>query len=195
MLLAGCGFHSHSGIGDAHEPDALLIDAAPGDTELPPDAALDAAAPTCSTAGLSCPGGQAVLIAGCGDACWVGCTNGTPITEPQARANCVTWGGTLGAFASATELACVRAAISPGSAMWIGLEQAPGAATPQGGWSWISGDALGFTAWAAGQPNDGDGGEADHAEQCAYSSTQTTWQDASCSDAFARFACRASRNM
>jgi hypothetical protein len=184
ILVVGCGFHSNASTGDARERDATTRD------DAATDAAMIDATPGCSTAGLDCPAGQEVLITGCGTACWVGCTDGTPITESAARDSCTSWGGTLGSFASGTELDCVRAAIARGSAMWIGLEQAPGATTPQAGWSWISGAALDFTDWASGQPNDGDGSETDHAEQCAYSSTQTTWQDTPCTDLLARYACQ-----
>ena len=185
-LVAGCGFSAHSSTNDPH--DASPPDVAPGDAPMS-DAPMSDAPAGCSTTGLVCPNGQKVMMS-CGTACWVGCTNGTPVTEPTARANCATWGGVLGSFGDSIEQDCVRAAIAPGSAMWIGLEQAPNQATPRDGWGWISGDALSYIDWASGQPNDGDGSELDHLEQCAYSTTQVTWQDTTCSDLFARYACK-----
>jgi hypothetical protein len=45
--------------------------------------------------------------------------------------------------------------------VWLGGVQAPGVTTPAAGWSWITGETWGYTAWATGEPNDfgGPGGE------------------------------------
>jgi hypothetical protein len=188
LVLAACSFHSPSiGAGDAGR-DVPSIDG-------PVDAAIDAGidgridASVCSAAGLVCPGSTPIMFQ-CGGDCWAGCTNGTPVTQPVAVAACKTWGGRLTPVYNATELSCVRAAIAPGSAMWLGLVQDPTATTPSAGWSW-NGDGVGppYLDWAPGQPNDGDGDE-DGEEQCAYSSTQANWQDEPCASLFARFACR-----
>jgi hypothetical protein len=36
---------------------------------------------------------------------------------------------------------------------WIGLYQPPGSPEPDGGWEWISGEPVTFTAWAYGEPS------------------------------------------
>ncbi len=184
LLLTACSYQSPTvGAGDAGR-DAPATDGARDATD---DASVDGS--TCSAAGLVCPGTAPITFTFGGD-CWAGCTNGDPISEVAAAQACTVWGGRLTPVYSAEELACVRAAIAPGSAMWLGLVQANGATTPGASWSW-NGDGVSptFVDWAPGQPNDGDGDE-DGAEQCAYSSTQTDWQDERCSSAFARFACR-----
>ena len=40
---------------------------------------------------------------------------------------------------------------------WLGLVQEPGSAEPAGGWGWVTGEALTFTKWSIGEPNDGVG--------------------------------------
>lgn len=185
LVLTACSFRSPTtGSGDAGR-DAPPIDG-PVDAAVV-DAPIDGSA--CTTAGLVCPGSSPITFQ-CGGDCWAGCTNGTPISQPAAAAACQTWGGRLTPVYNAAELSCVRAAISVGSAMWLGLTQDANSATPSDGWSW-NGDGVTppYLFWAPGQPNDQDADE-DGEEQCAYSSTQTNWQDEPCSSAFARFACR-----
>lgn len=36
---------------------------------------------------------------------------------------------------------------------WLGGFQAPGSAEPGGGWGWVSGETMSFTAWWPGEPN------------------------------------------
>lgn len=48
-----------------------------------------------------------------------------------------------------------------GGGPWVGLVQEEGAVEPAGGWGWVTGEQLEFTAWAAGLPDDaGAGGES-----------------------------------
>jgi len=42
---------------------------------------------------------------------------------------------------------------------WIGGMQADGAAEPDGGWKWVTGEPLTYTAWRDGEPNNVAGGE------------------------------------
>jgi len=187
LRLAACSFHSPMLGGDAGD-DAPSIDApVDGAIDAASDAPVDAA--PCSTLGLVCPGSTPITFQ-CGGDCWAGCTNGTPIPHAAAANACTVWGGRLTPVYNATELTCVRSAISVGSAMWLGLVQAPTAASPSAGWSWNGdGKTPPYLDWAPGQPNDSDGDE-DGEEQCAYSSSAMTWQDEPCTSLFARFACR-----
>jgi hypothetical protein len=185
LLLTACSFHSPNvGQGDARSIDAPAVDAA---VDGAADATVDAF--ECTTANLVCPGSSPMTFQ-CGGDCWAGCTNGTPITQAAAVTACKAWGGRLTPVYNAAELSCVRAAIAPGSAMWLGLTQDAMATMPGDGWSW-NGDGLTppYLFWAPGQPSDGDGVE-NGAEQCAYSSSQTDWQDERCDALYARFACR-----
>jgi hypothetical protein len=45
------------------------------------------------------------------------------------------------------------------SQLWIGGVQAPDAAAPTAGWSWVTGEPWDYTAWVAGEPNDWFGNE------------------------------------
>lgn len=42
---------------------------------------------------------------------------------------------------------------------WIGLIQSAGAAEPGGGFQWVTGEAMSYTNWAPGEPNNNAGGE------------------------------------
>jgi hypothetical protein len=80
----------------------------------------------------------------------------------------VALGGHLAAITSAAENAHVERLIPqtiPGYGQnyifgpTIGLFQSPGAAEPDGGWSWVTGEALGFTDWFPTEPNNFPNGE------------------------------------
>ena len=43
--------------------------------------------------------------------------------------------------------------------LWIGLYQEEGAAEPDGGWVWTSGEPVTYTNWHSGEPNDGSGSD------------------------------------
>ena len=46
---------------------------------------------------------------------------------------------------------------------WMGLYQDPGTAEPNAGWQWVTGEALSYTHWKAGEPNNGNSQwEEDH---------------------------------
>jgi hypothetical protein len=77
-------------------------------------------------------------------------------------------GGHLAAITSAAENAHVERLIPqtvPGYGEnyifgpTIGLFQSPGAPEPDGGWSWVTGEALGFTDWFPTEPNNFPNGE------------------------------------
>lgn len=207
-LLAACKFAPATtgvdAIGGDDDNGSRLVD---GAIDAPGDAALDSAgedAPpdsgvlqACSTTGLVCPAGAQArvipascsIVAGNG-ACWVGCTNGGTFTRDVAEQACAGWGGHLGWINSATEETCLRATIN--GAIWLGLTQAPGQASPGAGWTWLGlGTTPVYLPWSGGQPNDGDGAE-NGLEQCAYATTTgASWQDETCAVAvLPRMTCR-----
>jgi hypothetical protein len=62
-------------------------------------------------------------------------------------------------------------------AAWLGGWQnrrAPGFREPDGGWTWVTGEAWRYTDWNAGEPNNMDGGRAED----FLALTQTGWNDA-----------------
>lgn len=194
VLLVGCSFRV-AGSSDAPPliDDASATIDAPLDGPPGIDAMIDApidGPPTavCSGAGLICPGGTLPRAITCSTGCWYGCRDGTSVTQVQASTLCTTWGGKLARIDSAAEETCMRTVID--GAIWIGLQQALNQTNDAAGWSW-NGDAImpPYLRWASGQPNDGDGTES-NVEQCAYSSTSTTWQDELCTATLTRFTCR-----
>jgi hypothetical protein len=75
-------------------------------------------------------------------------------------------GAHLVTITSSTESAFVRALIPMGIPGYgqnylfgptIGLSQVTDANEPAGGWSWVTGEPLGFSDWYPGEPNDGPG--------------------------------------
>jgi hypothetical protein len=81
-------------------------------------------------------------------------------TASMAAAS-MTWHGVPGYLATITSEAeheFVRDAVGPCPACWLGGIQEPGSAEPDGGWSWITGEAWGFTQWSENEPNN-DGNE------------------------------------
>ncbi len=194
FLVAACAFHRGAGAlqdgppagSDAPAIDARMIDAPRDGSNIIIDAPPDAF--SCSSAGLSCPGGG-IGVAMCNGDCWVSC----PATgdEPTAAAACQAWGGRLAPLQTQQDQDCVHLTVLPGKASWIGFEQANNASAVNTDWSWNSdGIAPTFLNWNGGQPNDGDGVE-DGTEQCAYMSNPSgTWQDQPCSTSFANFSCR-----
>jgi len=61
---------------------------------------------------------------------------------------------------------------------WLGGFQAPGSAEPAGGWGWVTGEAWGFTNWAAGEPsNSGNTENALHFFHNPAPARASTWND------------------
>jgi len=83
----------------------------------------------------------------------------TPLTWEQARAEAESWiyDGSSGHLATIQDQAenDFVAGLLLGGTAWIGGFQDPYAAEPGGGWGWITGEPFTFTAWHAGEPNDG----------------------------------------
>lgn len=185
-VLAACSFRAPNVELDDGPRE---VDAAPGD-----DAPGDGALFTCDFPGVQCPGGVPLQVLACGvggGECWVGCVHGTPQSPAQAMQFCANLGMKLGAFDSAADESCVRAAGIDGQIM-LGITQLAGQGAPGDGWVRISdGMPAAYLNWAGGQPNDG-GAVEDGGEQCAASSSNTQWQDLPCAPvASARWICRA----
>ena len=195
MIVTACGFeHGAPARRDAppaiDDADIDAPDAAPNMI----DAMVDAQPPnpvTCNPTGLPCVG-TATAIA-CNGGCWVKCVSAGPITNQFAAATaCTTWGGKLAPLKSTSDHTCAVMTIFSGQAFWIGLEQASTATQVDTQWTWNSdGVAITFDAWGMGQPNDLNGNENDHAEQCAFINTDGDWHDEACTNGgLYRFLCR-----
>lgn len=164
--------------------DVPALDASPPEPDAPPpDAPVDAALPIdaarlpCEPTGLACGGGGTASTFMCGGNCWAVCTGN--VGFDAARAACAGWMGKLGQVDNAAEDSCITPFVA--SATWIGLEQAPGAATPGAGWTWNGTAALTYTNWLEGKPDDGDNNESG-AEQCAaIRASNGQWDDDPCS--------------
>jgi hypothetical protein len=166
---------------DAAAIDAPMIDAVAIDAPMI-DAAVVVDAPDATVvpdAASGCP--PPPLPVGCSPM-------SAPPTPPACLVLCATTPGTTAAsFASGSwriavttdtiRLAAVMT-VTGGQSIWIGVQQTVGAPMVGAGWRWITGAPLGFSAWTAGQPNDGDGVE-DGLEQCA-ALTGSTWSDEPC---------------
>lgn len=73
----------------------------------------------------------------------------------EAEAAAVTMGGHLVAINDAAEESWLRTAISSAERLWIGLNDA----ASNGTFVWSNGDAVTYTNWAGGEPNNCCGGE------------------------------------
>ncbi len=74
----------------------------------------------------------------------------------EAQAQAEFHGGHLVSINDADENAWVNATFGP-ETLWIGLYQPPDAPEPAGGWQWTSGEAVTYTQWNSGEPNNHDG--------------------------------------
>jgi len=191
LLVAACSFDSGRASGDAKPEPGSDADA-PGDTMMATDAAIDGSQSSCTTSGLICAGQPVALM--CNGACWVKCTQiGVSVPNQAAAAvSCASWGGTLAPIRNQGDQDCVEQTLFPSQAHWIGFEQPTSATSVSEGWTWNSdGVTPTFFHWGSGQPNDTNGNENDHAEQCASMNTSGDWHDTPCDDGgFYRFSCR-----
>ncbi|HEY5922768.1 MAG TPA: C-type lectin domain-containing protein [Kofleriaceae bacterium] len=167
---------------DAPSDSMIVMTDAPGDGPT---------AGTCSTGGFVCTG-TAVAIT-CNGSCWVKCQTTVPVAgQNVAAVACAGWGGSLAPIRNTADQACVAQMLFPSQAHWIGLEQDSTASLVTAGWTWNgNGVAISYDNWGNGQPNDANGTEPDHAEQCAFMNTAGDWHDTSCTDnGLYRFSCR-----
>jgi len=78
----------------------------------------------------------------------------------QAQQDAESRGASLVTIESLEEQVFVAGLVRPFSiAYWIGLLQAPKAAEPLGGWTWVDGSPVSFSNWGDGQPNNGNGNQ------------------------------------
>ncbi|MEO2005583.1 MAG: C-type lectin domain-containing protein [Candidatus Poribacteria bacterium] len=92
-------------------------------------------------------------------------------TWPQAAAAASRAGGHLGTINSADEQAWLVEQFGASPRYWIGLTDAAG----EGKWRWVTGEALAYTNWAAGEPNDFGSGDEDYAHMGAQ--PHGVWND------------------
>ena len=131
--------------------------------DAPPDAATDATRTACD--GVA-PAGCIVADCPAVPSCVLYCSY-AQATWNGARVECQARGGDLASVSTQAALACIVATRGASPGAWIGLTQGT-AATPDTGWTWLSGAAFAMTGWNTGEPND-DGstpGIEDMAEQC-----------------------------
>jgi hypothetical protein len=66
---------------------------------------------------------------------------------------------------------------------WIGAFQPDGTGEPNDGWSWVTGEAWGFTSWAVNEPND-----AGDNEDCGqWWTPDGTWNDITCTNSYGTY--------
>ena len=63
--------------------------------------------------------------------------------------------------------------------LWIGLAQDPDGTEPDDGWGWTSGEAVSYTDWGSGEPNNESGDN--RKEDCALLWESDNWLDVPCS--------------
>jgi hypothetical protein len=95
-----------------------------------------------------------------------------PINWASAQRDCQSRGGTLAVVSSAGENTLV-AGLAGMTPMWIGLEVNH---SPSLALRWVDGETVGFTAFATGQPDNGNGGSP---EECG-AITPAGWVDDPC---------------
>jgi hypothetical protein len=161
-------------------------DGATGTADAPSPIA-DATA-TCGSLFPPCAGG--VFVLSCNNTCFALCDESR--SWDDAETLCGTVGGHLAGIPSTAANSCVDQVMSLAAVprAWIGLRQNDGAAFPIAGWHWIDGSSFSTFGWdtGSGQPDDADGDEADHSEQCGF--TTGMWADEPCASTFP-FVCSA----
>jgi hypothetical protein len=93
-----------------------------------------------------------------------------PLNWEGARADCQSRGGDLMSVTSAGENALLKALAATRS--WIGLYTPPGATQA---FHWVTGESLGYTAWATGEPDNKNANQA-----CVVFDPIDGWHDTPC---------------
>ena len=175
--LAGCELVFPPEGGGTAGPDGR------GDAGTVTDGAADGAriddAGRCTSLEPAC--GGTVVPFQCGARCYALCTG--PEIWDSARSRCQGVVADLASIGDIAEDTCVKVALADNAAgsTWIGLAQEIVAITPDQGWSWTDGSVYTPFGWRAlpQQPNDTDGNESDHQEQCGYIDLEG-WADRNC---------------
>nr|WP_315189257.1 C-type lectin domain-containing protein [uncultured Albidiferax sp.] len=89
----------------------------------------------------------------------------------EAEAEAVTMGGHLVTINSAEEQTAIMGALGNSALYWIGLNDA----AVEGTWAWASGEAVTYTNWAPGEPNNSGVGGEDYVNLNAY--PNGAWND------------------
>lgn len=165
-LLAGCGDATIGGPPVEASADAQpeVADAVPPVVLPPPDA-------------RSCAGGDAQVVDPSNGHCLLYVAAIT--TWSLAQADCVARGGSLAAISSAAENGIVTGLPTTPATLpdvWIGLTDT----AVEGTFTWVTGEALAYTNWRTGEPNNG--GTSGMQEDCAVLEADTagTWDDRPC---------------
>ena len=110
------------------------------------------------------------------------CTSASTWTAGETE--CLTYGYDYAAVNDSSENDFVnnQAFLRFGGKWWVGLTDA----ASEGTWVWSNGDAVSYTNWASGEPNDS-GGNEDCTQLGRYYPSKT-WNDEPCSSTF-RFIC------
>lgn len=186
VASAGCDlvFPPGKGGGGGGGGDAADVADAPvvaGDGTMTADAPQpvdDAANGSCSAISPPCSSGLYVLS--CQGKCFALCQ--AVNAWDDAEVACEMAGAHLASIPTPDINGCVTQLLTlSGEPMaWVGLYQNDAAGFPITGWHWFDGAIFSSFGWdgPAGEPNDADGSEADHLEQCGYSAG--AWGDQPC---------------
>jgi hypothetical protein len=156
--LLGCGARlGDPALGDAGG-DGRAVDGA-----RPIDAAIDATA---------CAGGTAAAVEPVSGACYLYLA--TPRSRDDARTACVALGARLATVRTAAQQATITALIGTATAFLGATDE-----VTEGTYLWPDGSGLSFTAWRAGEPNNGNGA---YEEDClvAVGASAGGWDDRPC---------------
>ncbi len=102
----------------------------------------------------------------------------SPMTWSNAEAEAVSVGGHLVTINDAAEEAWLLSQFGNyplWNPLWIGFYQPTGSQEPGGGWTWISGETVTYTNWAASEPSNSGDGEAYAAMN--WHPLPATWND------------------
>jgi hypothetical protein len=102
----------------------------------------------------------------------------------SAKASCEAAGGHLATIANAAENSFVWSVLGgsgfyPCFAMLGGYQDQEAAdySEPSGGWRWVTGEPMAYTAWYSGEPNNSNGGAAEHFLAFREFNCDGTWND------------------
>lgn len=156
LLCAGC----------THDFDAFTTGAPEGDASIN-DGAKDTL-PTSDGTSVACTESGAKTFGG---HCYFALSGNR--NWDSGRTGCTGVGAHLVTISSAAEESFVET-ISGGSDRWIGLSRPSGSPVVDASFSWVTGEAFSFKAWASGEPND--------SGLCVRIRTGGQWSDTSCNN-------------